>query len=144
MPESFRLDKPQRKRLLQAIRDFEKTTSAELKVVVAKNAKSEAMDYAKREFLRLGLAKTQLRNAILICVLPKQRKIVVLGDEGIHQALPQGSWERVVELIVAEFREGRFDVGLGKAIQEVADLMAQYFPYHSDDVNEVSDEIVER
>ncbi|GIX08109.1 MAG: hypothetical protein KatS3mg115_2512 [Candidatus Poribacteria bacterium] len=139
----FRLTKDERKRLREAIERFEKETSAELKVVLAHRVEGDAMEYAKREFLRLGLTNTALRNAVLIAVVLNQRRVVVLGDEGIHRALPPGTWEQVVERIVSEFREGRYYHGLAGAIEELGALFARYFPYRTDDVNEIPDEILD-
>lgn len=142
MAASFELSADGRRRLRDAIADFEKQTSAELKIVVLKNAKGDPWDAAVSEFARLGLAKTKLRNAVLICVVVNQRKVVVLGDEGIHREVGDAAWGRIVEIILAEFREGRYFAGLAGAIQEVGGLLVQYFPRASDDANELSDEVV--
>jgi uncharacterized membrane protein len=142
MAASFELSSDERRRLRDAIADFENRTSAELKVVILKSAKGDPWDAAVAEFARLGLAKTKLRNAVLICVVVNQRKVVVLGDEGIHREFGDATWGRIVDLILAEFREGRYFAGLANAIREVGNLLVQYFPHASDDTNEVADDIV--
>jgi uncharacterized membrane protein len=139
---SFELSSEERRRLRKAIADFEKRTSAELKIVILKKTKKDPWEAAVGEFARLGLAKTKLRNAVLICVLVSQRTVVVLGDEGIHQRVGDATWAQMVELILTEFREGRYFAGLERAIQEVGTLLADHFPHTPDDTNELDDAIV--
>lgn len=144
MSPSFELSPEERRQLRRIVAEFEKQTSAELKIVVLKNSKRDPWEAAVAEFARLGLAKTKLRNAVLICVLVNQRRVVVLGDEGIHQKVGDATWNRIVEIILAEFREGRYFAGLVHAIREVGNLFAQHFPRASDDMNEIPDEVVVR
>jgi uncharacterized membrane protein len=140
---TFRLEKTDRSRLRAAIAAFEGRTSAELRILIARKAKGDPIAFAARQFRRLGLTKTKLRNAVLVCVLTNQRQVAVLGDGGIHSVVPEGTWERIVERVVSEFREGRFYQGLANAVEDVGSLLAEHFPHQRDDVNELPDEIVE-
>ena len=141
MAKSFQLGRNERVRLREAIRNFEHQTSAELRISIVRRVKGDPVEYAKREFVRLGMTKTALRNGVLICIILNQRKVVVWGDEGIHNAVPEGTWDEIVETIVAEFREGRYYDGLANAIERLGEVFGRFFPYQSDDVNELSDEI---
>ncbi|MBM3214971.1 TPM domain-containing protein [Candidatus Poribacteria bacterium] len=142
MVERFRLGGDDRKKLRLAIADFERRTSAEMKVSILNRAKGDPWEAAVGEFARLGLSKTKQRNAVLVCVMPRIRKVVVLGDEGIHNAVSDGTWDRIVELVLNEFRQGRYFDGLANAIREVGGLLATHFPHQADDVDEIPDDIV--
>jgi uncharacterized membrane protein len=41
----------------------------------------------------------------------------------------------------AHFKEGRFAEGLEQGIQRCGEKLKVYFPYQSDDINEIPDEI---
>ena len=87
---------------------------------------------AHRSFLEHGLARTHGRTGILIFVALLERRVVVLGDEGIHGALdPDESWEQVVELAVSGLRDGRALEGLEAAIRRCGEILARHVPLPS-------------
>lgn len=84
---------------------------------------------AQRAFLENGLARTQGRTGVLIFVALLERRVVVLGDSGIHRALaPDESWEQIVELARAGLREGRAVEGLHAAIARCGEILARHAP----------------
>jgi putative membrane protein len=84
---------------------------------------------ARRAFLENGLTRTQGRTGVLLFVALLERRVVVLGDEGIHRALEPGeSWEELVELAGAGLRAGRPVDGLEAAIRRCGEILAHHFP----------------
>jgi putative membrane protein len=65
----------------------------------------------------------------------------VLGDLGIHERVGQAYWERLVEAVLAHFRDERPRDGLLHAVGEVGAILARHFPRRPDDVNELSDQV---
>jgi putative membrane protein len=99
---------------------------------------------AERAFLENGLTRTHGRTGILIFVAWLERRVVVLGDEGIHGALDPGeSWQEVVDLAVAGLREGRALDGLESAVLRCGEILARHFPVSPHrDVDELPNAVV--
>ncbi|HXK26161.1 MAG TPA: hypothetical protein VMS55_26090 [Myxococcota bacterium] len=92
-------------------------------------ARERVHERAERAFFENGLTRTHGRTGILIFVAWLERRVVVLGDEGIHGALDPGeSWEEVVDLAVAGLREGRALDGLEAAVRRCGEILARHFP----------------
>jgi len=127
--------------IVQAIVEAEKQTSGEIRVHVEARAGKEPMARAAEVFARLGMDKTQDRNGVLFYLAFKDRKFVVLGDEGIDQKTPDDFWEEIKDLMSTEFQAGRFASGLVTGINKAGEALAECFPYQKGDVNELSDEI---
>jgi len=71
----------------------------------------------------------------------EDRKLAVLGDQGIHDRLGQTYWDRLVQDILAHFRDERPRDGLLHAVGEVGAALRQHFPRRSDDDNELPDQL---
>ena len=50
-------------------------------------------------------------------------------------------WKDIRDLMATAFKEGRFAEGLEQGIQRCGEKLKAYFPYQSDDINEIPDEI---
>ncbi|HKC52472.1 MAG TPA: hypothetical protein VKF60_16915, partial [Myxococcota bacterium] len=59
---------------------------------------------ASLAFLDAGLVETRDRTGILIFVSLLERRVQVLADHGIHLRVPDGTWDGVVERVVAGIR----------------------------------------
>ncbi len=127
-------------RIVQAIKDAEKNTSGEIRVHVSQK-RGDAMKMALKTFKKLGMHRTELRNGVLFFVDVPKHQFVVLGDEGIDKVTPDDFWESVKELVIGEFKQGKFADGLIAGIRAAGNKLKIHFPYQPDDVNELSDEI---
>jgi len=84
---------------------------------------------ARRCFAENGLTRTQEQTGILLFVALLERRVVVLGDAGIHGALdPDESWEDVVDLAVRGLRDGRAVEGLEAAVKRCGEILARHVP----------------
>jgi uncharacterized membrane protein len=99
------------------------------------------MPRAVAVFERLGMHRTAARHGVLIYVSVGDHKLAVLGDQGIHERVGQAYWERLVEAVLAHFREERPRDGLLHAVAEVGAVLARHFPRRRGDVNELSDQV---
>ena len=125
----------------RAIADAEARTSAEIRVHLDHHCAGEAMPRAVAVFERLGMHRTAARHGVLIYVSVGDHKLAVLGDQGIHERVGQAYWERLVEAVLAHFREERPRDGLLHAVAEVGVVLARHFPRRPGDVNELSDQV---
>jgi uncharacterized membrane protein len=125
----------------QAIGAAELRTSAEIRVHLDHRCPGEPMARAVAVFEHLGMHRTAARHGVLIYVSVGDHKLAVLGDQGIHERVGQVYWERLVDAVLAHFREERPRDGLLHAVAEVGAVLAQHFPRRPGDVNELSDQV---
>ncbi len=126
-------------RVVEAIQNFEKQTSGELRVHLEHRAPKELLLHARNTFERLGLTKTRERNAVLFYVAVRDHRFAVLGDSGIDAMVPKGFWDDVVARVGARFKEGRYGDGLTEGIFLAGSQLAAHFPPRPDDRNELPD-----
>ena len=84
---------------------------------------------------------TQQRNGTLLYIAVVDRKLVIMGDEGINKVVEHDFWEGTINLIVSHFKNNEIKNGIVKGILKVGEKLKQYFPYQTDDKNELPDDI---
>ncbi len=92
-------------------------------------------------FKKLKIHETELRNGVLFYLAVKNRKFAVIGDEGINEVVPEDFWEDLKAEMLDSFREENFTDGLVDGITQTGEYLKKHFPYQTDDVNELPDEI---
>jgi uncharacterized membrane protein len=133
--------KQQKEDILMAIKNAELDTSGEIRVHIEQKCPGDALDRAAVIFDKLEMQKTELRNGVLFYLALQNRKFVVLGDSGINHVVPDNFWDDVRDVMLNHFRDSRFVEGLTEGIALAGRQLKMHFPYHRDDVNELSDEI---
>lgn len=135
------LNREEDRRVVEAIKQAELNTSGEIKVHIENHCRGDVEKRSLLVFNKLKLNKTQLRNGVLIYLAVRDHKFAILGDEGINNVVEEGFWNDVKDLMLSHFREGRFADGLEQGIMRCGEKIKTHFPYQSDDVNEIPDEI---
>lgn len=130
-----------RDRLVGAIESAEKNTSGEIRVHVESVCKGDPYLRAAYVFSKLGMFNTKERNAVLIYLAVKSRKFAIVGDAGINSRTGAGFWNDIRDGMESSFRAGKFVEGMVAAIDGIGEKLKAYFPYASDDVNELSNDI---
>ncbi len=120
----------------------EKATSGEIRVCVESECKTEAYERAVECFYDLKMQATKLRNGVLVYVALDDKKFAIIGDHGINTLVADDFWDSTKELMLEKFKTGNIADGISVAIIEAGKQLKRYFPYGSDDVNELSDDIV--
>lgn len=128
-------------RVVEAIKQAELNTSGEIKVHIENRCKGNVEKRSLYVFNRLKINETQQRNGVLIYLAVKDHKFAILGDEGINKVVGDGFWNDVKDLMLSHFKEGRFAEGLEEGIMRCGEKLKTYFPYQSDDINEIPDDI---
>ena len=129
------------RRIADAITDAERHTTGEICVHVTPRCRGDVMKRAVKTFNRLHLYTTKRRNAVLIFIAYDDRKLAILGDTGINNAVPQGFWDGEVEELTRYLKAGRPVDGLCAIIARMGERLSQYFPGERDDENELSNEV---
>ena len=135
------LNREEDQRVVEAIRQAERNTSGEIKVHIENRCKGDVEQRSLFIFDKLKLNETQLRNGVLIYLAIKDHKFAILGDKGINDVVEDGFWNDVKDLMLSHFKEGRFAEGLEQGIMRCGEKLKAYFPYQSDDINEIPDDI---
>ncbi|MBK8481048.1 MAG: TPM domain-containing protein [Proteobacteria bacterium] len=94
---------------------------------------------ALRAFAEHGVHRTRDRSGLLILISALERRVEILGDDGIHQRVGAQGWAEQVTQLVAAVREGRPGDGLVSVIEQLGALLSAHFPRRSDDTNELPD-----
>ena len=131
----------QEQEIIKAIKIAEKNTSGEIRVHIEKTTEKPPMEKALEIFYMLEMDKTEQRNGVLFYIAIESKKFAIIGDEGINSKVPDNFWDEEKELVLSHFVKGEFNKGLELAIVKVGEKLKEFFPYQSDDTNELSDEI---
>ncbi|MGD0343306.1 MAG: TPM domain-containing protein [Bacteroidales bacterium] len=141
MKASSFFTKEQKAHILDAIKKAEKETSGEIRVHIETRHSGDVLDRASWIFKKLGMLRTKDRNGVLFYLAIKNRKFAVIGDIGINAKVPDGFWDKIRDIMEADFREKRFTEGLVKGILMTGTKLKEYFPHQINDINELPDEI---
>ena len=133
--------KEEQQKIVAAIKEAELNTSGEIRVHIENHCKKEALERAAEVFYDLKMNQTAARNGILFYLAAKDHKFAIIGDEGINKNVEHDFWNDIKDEMVAMFKENKFAEGLIAGILKCGKRLKEYFPYQSDDVNELSDEI---
>ena len=69
------------------------------------------------------------------------KKFAIIGDQGINELVAPDFWDTTKEIVIAHFKNGNFKTGLVEGILSAGNQLKAYFPYQSDDEDELSNEI---
>ncbi len=125
----------------QAIAKAELNTSGEVRVHIDNKCNGDVLDVAANQFKKLDMHKTELRNGVLFYLSVSNRKFAILGDKGINEKVPANFWDIIRDEMAIHFKQNNFVEGLSKGIAMAGEKLKIHFPYQSNDINELSDEV---
>ena len=133
--------KTEKDEIKKSILMAELDTSGEIKVHIENHCDEAVLDRAAYWFSKLKMDKTELRNGVLFYLAVKSKKFAIIGDLGVNQQVPKDFWDEVKGEMADHFANQEFSEGLSKGIQKAGKILKKHFPRHSNDINELSDEI---
>jgi putative membrane protein len=93
---------------------------------------------AAAAFLDQEIFRTRQRTGILLFISLFERRVVLLADTGIHQAVQEGAWEEITGKLARGIREGRTGPALVEAIGACGELLKSHgVERQSDDQDEL-------
>lgn len=125
----------------QSIEWAEKATSGEIRVCVESKCEVDAYERAVDCFHDLKMEATKLRNGVLVYVALEDKKFAIIGDKGINDLVTDSFWDSTKALMLEKFKIDHVAEGISVGIIEAGKQLKRYFPYSSDDLNELSDDI---
>ncbi len=134
--------KEEKARITASIRQAELNTSGEIRVHLEKHCKSDnVLDRAAHVFADLGMQKTEARNGVLVYMAVEDHKFAIIGDAGINAKVEDDFWDLTKEKMLKHFKEGELTKGLVEGVLCAGERLKEFFPYQSDDRNELADDI---
>ena len=103
-----------------------------------------AREQALQEFYAHGLHRTEAATGVLLFVSLLERRIIVLGDEGIDAKLDASHWEATDKAVLEGIGSGSLKDGLAAGIRRTADVLAEHFPGEHGDRDEVPNHVIVR
>jgi uncharacterized membrane protein len=130
------------RQIIEAIREAELHTSGEIRLHLEPRCKApETLWRAAQLFRQLKMHETAERNGVLIYFATAEKRFAIYADQGIHDAVPPGFWQDIVNQMHDHFIHQRFLEGLTQGIRQIGRSLQQYFPRQEGDINELPDEI---
>jgi putative membrane protein len=109
-----------------------------LRLVVPKAHMQRAVDQRSRlAFFEHALFATRDRTGVLILLSEVERRVVILGDAGIHAKIQASGWQRHVDHIVQAIHAGRTEHGVCETLRAIGETLTAEFPRKPDDVDEL-------
>lgn len=127
--------------IVQAIAMAEKNTSGEIRVHIENHSDTPPIARAREVFDSLKMYKTQARNGVLFYVGVADHSFAIIGDSGIDDVVESDFWECTKDIVIENFKNKKFKDGLVEGIIRAGERLKEFFPYDTDDTNELSNEI---
>lgn len=128
--------------IVAAIGAAEQNTSGEIRVHIEATRKGkETLDRAIEVFQELKMHQTEARNGVLFYLAYEDHTFSIFGDQGINEKVSPGFWDSTRDQMEKAFKRSAFAEGLIAGIGEAGRALKVYFPYQSNDQNELDDSI---
>ena len=136
------LTKTEEQEIVEAIVKAEQNTSGEIRVHIEENNSKPPLVRAQEVFYELGMDATQFKNGVLFYICMQTRSFAIIGDEGIHNVVEDDFWDCTKDVVISQFKRGKFKQGLVEGILRAGERLKKHFPYDAEtDTNELSNEI---
>ncbi len=124
-----------------AIGQAELATSGEIRVHIEGGSTAPLLERAKEVFFLLEMDKTASKNGVLFYISIHSKSFAIIGDEGINNKVEGDFWDSIKNAVIQRFKKGLYKEGLITGILKTGEKLKEYFPYQSDDINELPNEI---
>ena len=114
------------------------------RMVVGKRVMAEAVrNRAMRHFVESAAYDTRDRTGILLFISDLERRVELIADKGINDAVAPDTWDRIVSALVRGMKEHRSAESIETAIRDIGIVLGEHVARRPDDRNELSDAPVE-
>jgi uncharacterized membrane protein len=127
--------------VIKAIQKAELNTSGEIRIHIEEKATKDVYERALDVFNELNMHQTEQRNGVLIYVATEDKKFAICGDKGINEVVADDFWDSTRDSVAEHFKKGNFKNGIVAGILSAGIQLNQFFPWQTDDENELSNEI---
>jgi putative membrane protein len=112
--------------------------------ITESRATEMATEQSLQEFYALGLQNTVGRTGVLLFVSLLERRVIVMGDEGIDSKVKPEDWGAVRDSVLDGVKAGELQAGLQVAVERIGKVLAEHFPVEGDNPNELDNHVIVR
>jgi putative membrane protein len=109
-------------------------------IIPRKVMAAKVHDNALKHFMSCGVMNTRERTGILLFVSLLERRVEIVVDRGINEKIEPGTWDAILNRLIASIKTKQPTDGLCSAINECGDLLAIHFPATDDNPDELTNE----
>jgi len=113
------------------------------RLIGARRAEAAVGRRALGLFAERGVYATRDRSGLLIVVSALERRVVILGDAGIHAHIGEAGWDGYVQQIIAGIRAGQAAPAILQVLDALGEALAAHFPPRPDDRDELPNTVIE-
>ncbi|HTR80681.1 MAG TPA: TPM domain-containing protein [Bacteroidota bacterium] len=129
-----------------AIAAAERNTSGQIRVSIRKRRawnerKLSLHAFALKNFHELGMEKTKEKSGVLLFFSLGERAFQIIADEGIHKRVHERYWDDLAVTLTSHFKKQKFCDGICEVVKEIGTKLAEEFPRHSGDTNELPNDV---
>lgn len=140
-PAEF-LSTEEKKNVALAISRAERNTSGEIRVFVEKKCNEDPVKRAVAVFQQLKMQRTMFHTGVLIYIAHADQKVAIIGDQGIHEKVPENFWDDEVALLKGFFADRKFAEGIVAVVAACGVQLHKHFPMDGNNPDELSNEVV--
>jgi putative membrane protein len=104
---------------------------------------SRASRFAKAQFYQQGVQLTQHHSGVLFFVSLAEHYVEIVADKGIHEKLGEAHWQGIVHAFLEHVHNGEVVEGFVAAIGACGAAMAEHYPPDTNNVDTLSDGLIE-
>ena len=97
---------------------------------------------AMEQFVAQDIHTTAGRTGVLIFVSLAERYVEIIADKGIHEKVPEGTWQAIVNQLTADLARSAPADGFVTAVQSCGAHLAQHFPPAPADHNQLPNHLI--
>jgi putative membrane protein len=98
---------------------------------------------AHAQFYEQGVHLTREHSGVLLFVSMAERYVEIVADRGIHEKIGEQRWQAIVDGFTAKVGAGDVCGGFVAATTACCEAMVEHYPARADDVDELSDGLIE-
>lgn len=87
-------------------------------------------------------ARTASATGVLLYLSLAERRAEIVADRTIHAKVDDARWGEAMAAMLPALRDGQVGEGMAAAIEVIADILAEHFPFTGGDPNELPDRLI--
>lgn len=113
------------------------------RLVIPRAVRNSCVNHrAMRYFAESGVYDTKEHSGILIFISYMERQVRIVADSGIAKEIGQDLWNLIADELAENLKKGNTAEAINSAISKCGELLAEKFPAHEENPNELSDGLV--
>lgn len=102
----------------------------------------EVEEAAITGFFREGLHRTRYGTGFLIFISVFERRVWVLGDQGINSKVSKDQWDKIIQIVTDGIKQKNQTEAICRAVKEIGQLLQAHFPIRPNDHDELKNLII--